>query len=241
MKISKSLIITFVAAGGVVATCIFVGIETPKALRALEEEEKKKGEPLTKKETVAVAAKEYLPAITMGVGTIGCIFGIRVLDRKQQASMIAAYGLLSKNFKQYRDAAIRVYGEEGEKKIRDEVILQNTNYHHIGCDEPDEKAVWVDEISGETVEAFEKEIIDAEYHFNRNFVMRGYASLNEFYDFLGLPQTEYGDSVGWSCTDGYCWVDFEHHIVSNGDDGGCYVYSVVPIFEPSADYMREWT
>lgn len=240
MKINKSLIMTLVATGGVIATCIFVGIETPKALQALEEEEKKKGEALTKKETAIVAAKEYLPAIVMGAGTIGCIFGIRVLDRKQQTSMIAAYGLLSKNFKQYKDAAVRVYGEEGEQKIRDEIILQNSNYHHIGCDELDEKAVWVDEISGESVEAFEKEIIDAEYHFNRNFVMRGYASLNEFYDFLGLPQTEYGDSVGWSCTDGYCWVDFEHRIVSNGDDGGDYVYSITPIFEPSADYMREW-
>ena len=122
-----------------------------------------------------------------------------------------------------------------------EVILQNCNYNHIGCDVPDEKATWVEEISGESIDAYEKEIIDAEYHFNRNFTMRGYASLNELYEFLGMPQTEYGKSVGWTTSDGIFWVDFEHRIVNNGDDGGPCVYSIWPIFELSADYLEEWT
>lgn len=241
IKVNKSLILSFVAAGGVIATGIFIGFETPKAIRLLEEEEKKKGEKLTKVETVATASKAYFPAIALGTGTICCIFGIHIFNAKQQASIVAAYTLVNKNFKQYRDALIRLHGEEADKEVRDEVILQNCNYHHIGCDVPDEKIVWYDEISGESIEAYEKEIIDAEYHFNRNFVMRGYASLNEFYEFLGIPQTEYGDSVGWTCSDGYCWVDFEHRIVSNGDDGGTYVYAITPIFEPSADYMSEWS
>lgn len=240
MKINKSLIMTFIAAGGVVATCVFVGLETPKALQAIEDEKEKKGEDLTKKETVITAAKEYLPAIALGTSTIGCIFGIHMFNTKQQASMIAAYGLLAKNFRQYRDAAIQVYGEEGEKKIHDEVVLQNCNYHQIRSDKPDEKSIWYDEISGESIEAYEKEIIDAEYHFNRNFTLRGYASLNELYEFLGMPQTEFGDTVGWSSADGYFWVDFEHQIANNGDDGGARIYSITPIFEPSADYMREW-
>ena len=168
------------------------------------------------------AAKVYWPAIALGTGTICCIFGIHVFNAKQQTSLI------------------NLYGEETDKKVRDEVILQSCNYHHVGCDEPDEKATWVEEISGESIEAYEKEIIDAEYHFNRNFTMRGYASLNEFYEFLGLPQTEYGDSVGWTTTDGIYWVDFEHRIVNNGDDGGSYVYSIWPVFAPSADYAEEW-
>jgi len=240
MKINKSLIMSCIAAGGVIVTSVFIACETPKAIQLLEEEEKKKGEPLTKKETVFTAAKVYWPAVAVGTGTICCIFGIHVFNAKQQTSLVAAYTLVNKNFAKYRESLVNLYGEEADKKVRDEVILQNCNYHHIGCDVPDEKATWVEEISGESIDAYEKEIIDAEYHFNRNFTMRGYASLNEFYEFLGLPQTEYGDSVGWTTTDGIYWVDFEHRIVNNGDDGGSYVYSIWPVFAPSADYAEEW-
>lgn len=241
MKINKSLILSVIAGTGVIATCVFVGIETPKAIQLLEKEKKKKGTKLTKTETVITASKAYWPAIALGTGTIFCIFGIHVFNVKQQTSLVAAYTLVNKNFAKYREALINLYGEEADKKVRDEVILQNCNYHHIGCDVPDEKATWVEEISGESLEAYEKEIIDAEYHFNRNFTMRGYASLNEFYEFLGLPQTEYGDSVGWTSTDGIAWVDFEHRIVNNGDDGGGCVFSIWPKFEPSLDYLEEWT
>lgn len=48
--------------------------------------------------------------------------------------------------------------------------------------------------------------MDAEYHLNRKFVLRGYASLNEFYMFLGLPQTNLGEVLGWTCTYGYSWI-----------------------------------
>ena len=74
---------------------------------------------------------------------------------------------------------------------------------------------------------------------NRNFVMRGYASLNEFYEFLGLPQTDYGESVGWSIDDGYCWIDFEHRLISR-DDGGTDIYSIDIVFPPHSEYMIGW-
>ena len=74
-------------------------------------------------------------------------------------------------------------------------------YHQIGLDTPDEKVIFYDEISGESITCYEREIMDAEYHLNRNFVMRGYASLNEFYEFLGLPQTERGEELGWTMSD----------------------------------------
>ena len=86
---------------------------------------------------------------------------------------------------------------------------------------------------------YEREIIDAEYHLNRNFVLRGYAPLNEFYEFLGLPKTEYGEMVGWTISDGYYWIDFEHRLISR-DDGGADMYAIDMIFPPEPDFMRDW-
>ncbi len=78
--------------------------------------------------------------------------------------------------------------------------------------------------------------MDAEYHLNRNFVLRGVASLNEFYAFLGLPETRYGDEVGWTVADGYSWIDFEHRLVSR-DDGGDDVCVIDMLFPPHAGYL----
>lgn len=84
------------------------------------------------------------------------------------------------------------------------------------------------------------DVIEAEYHFNRNFALRDYADLNELYSFLGLPQTEYGATVGWGryageSVYGYQWVDFVH-IKEHMDDGTEYYRISIP-FGPTADYL----
>ena len=68
--------------------------------------------------------------------------------------------------------------------------------------------------------------------------MRGYACLNEFYEFLGIPKTDYGEVVGWSMTDGLSWVDFEHREVKN-EDGTKYV-ALDMVFCPSEDFLEGW-
>ena len=55
------------------------------------------------------------------------------------------------------------------------------------------------------------------------------------YDFLGLPQTKEGEELGWSLCDGYCWIDFEHTLLSK-DDGGMPVYSIDAVFSPHDEY-----
>ena len=80
---------------------------------------------------------------------------------------------------------------------------------------------------------------NAEYHTNRNFVLRGYSPLNEFYEFLGLPQTADGEKLGWTCTDGECWIDFEHRPFTNNRGTQCY--ELTSMSPPDDDYMRDWT
>ena len=36
---------------------------------------------------------------------------------------------------------------------------------------------------------------------NRNYILRGYSYLNEFYEFLGIEETEYGSVLGWAPND----------------------------------------
>lgn len=232
-------ILTCIGAAGMIVTTVMAVKATPKAMKLLEEAEKEKGEELTKTEMVMVAGPAYIPSAVIGFSAIACVFGANVLNKKQSASLTSAYALMENAYKEYREKLIELYGKEADREIRDAIIRDHGNYHVIDCDIPEDKLVWVDEISGNSIVRYEREIIDAEYHLNRNFTMRGYACLNELYEFLGMPRTDYGDEVGWSMSDGYCWIDFEHHLVSR-DDGGQPVYAIGMVFGPNADYLEGW-
>lgn len=232
-------ILTCIGAVGVVVTTVSAVRATPKAAKLLEEAAQKKGEELTKVEVVTIAAPIYIPTAVTGAATLACIFGANILNQRNQASLASAYALLNDYHKRYRSKLIELHGKEADEEIRNEIVRTRCDYHQIGIDIPDSKMTFYDEISGETFVRYEREVMDAEYHLNRNFVLRGYASLNEFYEFLGLPKTEYGEAVGWSIVDGYSWIDFEHRLITK-DDGGSDIYAIDALFAPNAEYLDGW-
>lgn len=87
-----------------------------------------------------------------------------------------------------------------------------------------------------------EDVREAEYHFNRNLALRGYAELNEFYEFLGLEPTAFGATVGWSLEAGaafygYSWVDFYHEYYPSDDPDIPPYYTICVPFGPTADFM----
>ncbi len=90
----------------------------------------------------------------------------------------------------------------------------------------------------------EIDVILAEYHLNRNFILRGECSLNEFYDFLGLPQTKQGSRLGWSVYSGqafygYCWIDFSHKKINSYDPDQPPYYEIIMPFPPQEGYWED--
>lgn len=69
--------------------------------------------------------------------------------------------------------------------------------------------------------------------------MRGFALLNEFYEFLGLEQTDYGNEVGWVIEDDSSyWVDFNHHKITMDDGLECYVIEM--LYEHTMDWKEHY-
>lgn len=70
--------------------------------------------------------------------------------------------------------------------------------------------LFYDEHSNRYIESTIEQVIAAEYHLNRNYILRGYSYLNKLYEFLGLESTNYGSVLGWvSNDDGMYWIDFK--------------------------------
>lgn len=233
---NASTILTCVGGAGVVVTSVMAVRATPKALQLLDEAEKQKGEELTKLESVRIAGPAYIPAILVGASTIACIFGANILNKRQQAAMASAYALLDNSYKEYRKKVVDLYGEQVDEKIKGEVAKDK--YEPIEID--DDKQLFYDEFSGRYFESTTADVIAAEYEINKRISEWGAAYLNEFYAFLDIPETDYGNHLGWSACGLYemywnQWLDFDHKKVTLDDGLECtivtFMQDPIPGFE----------
>ena len=240
LKRASPTILTCIGAIGVVATAATAVRATPRAMKLCEslrlERANEYQEEPSKIEYIREVWKCYIPAIAIGASTILCIFGANGLNKRQQAAITSAYALLDQTYKQYRDTVKELYGEEADVQVRKKIAKENL------CDiqKPDEgKLLFYDEASNRYFERSMLEVLDAEYHLNREFITEGTVKLNDFYDLLGLPKTKIGSTVGWAIDTaaaffGYQWIDFEHQLVELEDGLECYILHME--FAPSPDF-----
>ena len=242
-----STILTGVGAAGVVATTVMAVKATPKAMALLEEAKHEKEDELTTVEIIKVAGPVYIPTIITGVTTLACIIGSNVLNKRQQASLASAYALLDASYKEYKAKLKELYGVEAHQNIVDSIAIEKAEYmvtdssiYWTACDlsiedNDGEPKLFYDEYGSRYFEATIEQVMSAEYHLNRNYVLRGCADLNEFYEFLGLELTDYGTVLGWAPHDeGMYWIDFNHHKVTLEDGLECYIIEMP--FAPFYDY-----
>lgn len=94
--------------------------------------------------------------------------------------------------------------------------------------------------SGRTFETTIEELQNAEYYLNRNYILTGHVSLNDFYNLLGIPETKIGKQFGWSYElgmhAGYEWIDFAHRKETLPD--GTVKYTLDYIYKPMGDYDK---
>lgn len=237
IKRNGSTILTCIGGVGVVATTVMAVKATPKALELLEQAEIEKDEPLTVLEKIRVAGPSYIPAVLVGVSTIACVFGANVLNKRQQASLLSAYALLDNSYKEYKKKVSALYGEDADKHVQNE--LAKDAYKEADIEYEDNKLLFYDEYSRQYFNATMEDVLNAEYTLNRDFAYHGYAVLNELYDLLKLPRTDYGDILGWNSYmlheyQWYSWIEFNHRKVIMDD--GLELYILEIITDPVPDF-----
>ncbi len=216
-----------VASVGVVVTTVLAVKATPKAMELIKADSRNNhdGDPYayTKKEAIASAWKCYIPAVAFGVSTIACIIGANALNRRQQAALTSAYAFVNNSYKEYKDKLKEIYGEEAHQQIMKELAVEKAKEiplevgtflgsQTLGFENlKEDERLFYDAIGDRYFTSTITRVLEAEYHLNRNFCLGWVPSLNDFYEFLGLEKTEYGDTVGWTNSNGdYYWIDFFH-------------------------------
>ena len=253
-KKATPTILTCISAAGVVVTVVLAVKATPKALKCIEKEKEVKnpenGENLTRMETIAACWRCYIPAAATGIATIGCIFGANALNRRQQASLVSAYALASRSFNSYKRKVKELYGEEAHEKVMASLAAEKSTKPEISAgslaqmtslgfeDANEEERLFYDAISDRYFQATISQVLQAEYHLNRNFAIGGgFITLNQFYEFLGISRVKGGDEVGWMVSDELYWVDFDHQktVVDDGLNGEVECYIIDAPFPPVSE------
>ena len=224
-----STILTCMAGVGLVATAVLTAQSTPKAMKRVENAREEKGEELTKFETAIAAVPAYIPPFVAGVTTLVCMFGANSLNKRQQASLVSAYALLDNSYKEFKKKTEEVYGEGAAEKVKSEIAKDKCE--ESGIEPSDGMKLFYDDFSGRIFESTIEKVQEAEYNINRDLSMQGYATLNQFYDYLGLVPIDGGNDLGWSADmnfDYYWqeWIDFGHHKTTMGDDLECIMITM---------------
>ena len=225
LRRSSPTILTALGIVGVVGTAVMAVRATPKALKLIKaKKDELETDKLTPMELVQTTWRCYIPSALIGVGTITCIVGIGVMDKRNQAALTSAYTMLNESYKQYRQAAKKVYGEDADNKIHTEmakdakVASSDWGYqvYNMDMDPASEQLLFYDLTSKKYFTTTMAAVLNAQYHVNRNLSLIGDCSLNEYLSFLGVDGVDKGDEVGWDISymveelESY-WLDFDNY------------------------------
>ena len=206
LRRSSPTILTVLGIAGVVGTTVMAIKATPKAMKLIKaKKDELNTDKLTPTELVQTTWKCYIPSALIGAGTIVCIIGIGVMDKRNQAALTSAYAMLNESYKQYRQAAKKVYGEDADNKIHAEMAKDarvasyewGYQVYNMDMDPESEQLLFYDLTSKKYFTTTMAAVLNAQYHVNRNLAVRGDCSLNEYLSFLGIDGVDKGDVMGW--------------------------------------------
>lgn len=206
-------ILTGIGITGMISTVVLAVNATPKALRTIEEEKLYRADEtgylpeditLPKLDVVKLCWKHYIPAAVVGTTSIACIIGASSANVRRKAALATAYKLSETALMEYRDKVVETIGEKKEEQVRDKV-----NQERVDRTPVEQKEVIItgkgdtlilDPISGRYFKSRVELVKKAEIRLNQQMLQSftGYASVNDFYDEIGLDRISIGDDLGWN-------------------------------------------
>lgn len=202
-------ILTSVGVMGAITTAYLAGkaswqasdmIRLKEGLDYRSEEDRRDAKELVK-DRFELVWRLYIPAATTLVATTACIIGANKVGARRAAGLAAAYTITEKTLDEYKDKVREKLGERKEAALQDEIIQDRVNTSYTPgveiygattgelCYDAYSDRYFMNTIEG---------MRSAENDLNFALLSDGYASLAEFYQYLGLPSTAYAEQVGWN-------------------------------------------
>lgn len=198
-------ILTGLGIAGMITTTVLAVRATPKALKLIDEAKREAHvDKLAPIDTVKAAWKCYIPATVTGVASVACLIGASSVHLKRNAALATAYKLSETALIEYKDKVVETIGEKKEQVIREKIHEDHIAKNPVSKNEvamtKRGSTLCYDYMSGRWFMSDIDMLKKAENEINKRMLhdMFGYASLNEFYDELGLDRVGMGEDIGWN-------------------------------------------
>lgn len=140
----------------------------------------------------------YIPAVTSAGVTILCIVGAQRINSNRLAGVTAAYAFSESTFRQYKDRVVKEMGEKKEGEMRADLAQEKLDGTPptalvIG----DAEILCYDAVSMRPFKSTWADLQNYRNQINHSCHIHDWASLDEWYDLVGLRRTKMSGEVGW--------------------------------------------
>lgn len=228
-------ILTGLGIAGMITTAVMTGNATIKAIKLIEnKKETNDFSELTKKETIKIVWRCYLPPVVTGVVSTACIIFASSVNLKRNTALAAAYALSETALKEYQDKVVEVIGEKKGRLVKDSVAKDIINKNPVNNNEViiTEKGntLCYDVISGRYFKSDIEKIKQIKNELNSRMLNDSDISLNDFYYELGLDSILIGDDLGWNVNKGLIDLDFSSQLSADGEPCLVINYRLAPTY-----------
>lgn len=225
---------------GLLSTTVMAVAATPKVMRLLDErKEELEVDELPASEILKTAWKPYVPAAATAVASVSCIICGTKSSLRKRAAIVTAYQATRNAYSDYRAEVVNTLGEKKEKQLRDAVAKKNLQDAEVAdrtvVVTSSGKSKCYDAYNDRYFESSIEAIKKAENRLYRDIMhdINGFASLNDFYDEIGLSHVKSGNLVGWNVNTP---IEISFSAQLADDDTPVIVMNFLP--EPIPDYTR---
>lgn len=190
------------AVTGVVATGVLAAKGGYKARGIIDAAESESVEELTVQEKVKLTWLCYAAPALTGASAVASVVGVHTIHTKRHAALAGLYAVTSTKLDDYREKAEEMLGGKKIQELNNAVGQKGIDRGPSGDHEvlmlEEGTELCYDDWSGRyfmgSVNIIERGINEV----NRLLMDDGDATLNDFYDYIGLPPITMGQDYGWS-------------------------------------------
>lgn len=241
IKTNMPAILTASACVGTIATAILTAKSTTLAIERIAdycEDNLRSPEDLTWREKFAVSYRVYIPPAIAGVATLVSIVAANRIQYARGAAFALAYSGSEAAFRRYREAVADVVKPKDLEKVKARVVEKSVS--EAGTPHPGTvlvassgEVLCYDVFSGRYFRSDIETIRRVENNINSQLNLECYASLNEFYNGLGIPPIAAGELVGWSDPNSLS-VEFGSQLTEKGEP----VLTIDFLVTPKENYFK---
>lgn len=189
------------AIAGVVTTGVLAARGGYKARGIIDFAEDQSDEPLTAVDKVKLTWLCYAVPTLTGASSIAAVVGVHAIHTKRNAALAGLYAVSAGKLDDLRDEAEKMLSPKKTQELNDRLGQKAVDSHPVGDHEViiigDGNELMFDEWSGRYFMGSIPVVERAVAEVNTLVAQNGEASLNDYYDFIGLPPIPVGMQIGW--------------------------------------------